>query len=282
MPPQVHATAVQSVKEAKARALSGQASSVPADPRGRAAVAARPSVRGKFLWIGDQKLYLRGVTYGTFRPDAAGEEYCHSAVASDFRRMAEAGITAIRVYTVPPRWLLDAAHEHDLYVMVGLPWEQHVAFLDERERVQSIERRVREGVRACAGHPALLGFAVGNEIPASIVRWYGRRRVERFLARLAAVVREEDRGALVTYVNFPSTEYLNLDFADFVSFNVYLETRETLDRYLARLQNLSGDRPLVMAEIGLDSRRNGAEAQAEALAWQVDAVFRAGCAGAFV
>ncbi|MDQ3692416.1 MAG: glycosyltransferase [Chloroflexota bacterium] len=282
VPLQVHATAVRSTGEAEASALSREASSVPADPRARAAVAARPSVRGKFLWVGDEKLTLRGATYGTFRPDADGEEYHLAAVVRDFRRMADAGITAVRVYTVPPRWLLDAALEHGLYVLVGLPWEQHVAFLDERERVRSIERRVRDGVRGCAGHPALLGFAVGNEIPASIVRWYGRRRVERFLGRLAAIVREEDPGALVTYVNFPSTEYLHLDFADFVSFNVYLETRAALDRYLARLQNLTGERPLVMAEIGLDSRRNGAEAQAEVLAWQVDAVFRAGCAGAFV
>ena len=55
-------------------------------------------------------------------------------------------------------------------------------------------------------------------------------------------------------MNFPTTEYLDLPFLDFVSFNVYLETRDRLDAYLARLQNLAGDRPLVMAEIGLDSR----------------------------
>ena len=32
-------------------------------------------VRGKFLFAGEQKLYVRGVTYGTFRPTAAGEDY---------------------------------------------------------------------------------------------------------------------------------------------------------------------------------------------------------------
>src|SRR2546430_13409617 len=53
------------------------------------------------------------------------------------------------------------------------------SFLADRERARSIERRVREGVRACEGHPAILGYAIGNEIPASIVRWHGRRRIER-------------------------------------------------------------------------------------------------------
>ena len=84
------------------------------------------------------------------------------------------------------------------------------------------------------------------------------------------------REALVTYVNFPTTEYLELPFVDFVSFNVYLETREKLEGYLARLQNLAGEKPLVMAEIGLDSMRNGQEAQASTLEWQIRSTFAAG------
>ena len=37
-----------------------------------------------------------------------------------------------------------------------------------------------------------------------------------------------------------------------------------------------------MAELGLDSRRNGEERQAEVLDWQIRTVFEPGCAGAFV
>ena len=197
-------------------------------------------------------------------------------VARDFALVREAGVNAIRTYTVPPRWLLDLAAAHGLYVMVGLPWEQHVTFLDERKRARDIERRVREAVRACAGHPAILCYTVGNEIPATVVRWHGRRRVERFLRKLYHAVKAEDPEALVTYVNYPSTEYLQLDFVDFICFNVYLEERDKLEAYLA------GDRPLVMAEIGLDSQRNGEEKQAAVLDWQVRACFAAGCAGAFL
>src|SRR5436190_1056152 len=144
------------------------------------------------------------------------------------------------------------------------------------------ERRVREGVRACAGHPAVLCYAIGNEIPASIVRWHGRSRVARHLERLYHAAKDEDPGGLVSYVNFPTTEYLSLPFLDFVCFNVYLEDRGRLSAYLTRLQNLAGDLPVVMAEIGLDSRRNGEERQAEVLDWQVRTAFAAGCAGAFV
>ena len=152
--------------------------------------------------------------------------------------MADAGINSVRVYTAPPRWLLDAAATHGLRVMIGLPWEQHVTFLDDRRRVRQIIGDMRTSVRHLAGHPAVLCYAVGNEIPASVVRWYGKARVERFIRQLCAAVKAEDPAALVTYVNFPTTEYLDLPFLDFVAFNVYLETKDQLRSYLARLQNL--------------------------------------------
>ena len=250
---------------------------------GELAASPRPKVLGKFLYVGEEKIYLRGVTYGTFRPGEDGSDYPHPArVELDFRQMAANGINSVRTYTVPPRHLLDAAARHGLRVMVGLPWEQHVAFLDDPTLARSVERRAREGVRACMGHPAVLGYAIGNEIPASIVRWHGRRRVEGFLRRLYETAKDEDPDGLVTYVNFPTTEYLQLPFLDFHCFNVYLETDRQLEDYLARLQNVAGDRPLVMAEIGLDSRRNGEARQAESLAGQVRLAFAAGCAGAFV
>jgi GT2 family glycosyltransferase len=246
-------------------------------------VAQRPRVRGKFLFVGDETFWVRGVTYGTFRPDSAETEFPAPAVVeSDFRAMAAAGVNCVRVYVVPPRWLLDLAASHGLRIMVGLPWEQHVAFLDDRAVARRIVQKVRDGIRACAGHPAVLCYAIGNEIPAPVVRWYGKRRIEAFLAELAAAAKREDPEALITYVNFPTTEYLDLPFIDIVSFNVYLETKEQYRSYLARLQNLAGERPLLMTEIGLDSLRNGEAAQARSLDWQIATTFEAGCAGVFV
>jgi hypothetical protein len=251
--------------------------------RASSAAGIRPRARGKFIFLGEEKFYVRGATYGTFRPAANGDgNHDPKVVERDFADMAANGLNAVRTYTVPPRWLLDAAGRHGLRVMVGLPWEQHVAFLDDGERPRLIEERVRAGVRACAGHPAVLCYVIGNEIPAPIVRWYGRRRVERYLKRLYRAAKAEDPEALVTYVNYPSTEYLRLPFVDFVCFNVYLEERESFETYLARLHNVAGDKPVVMTEIGLDSRRHGEEAQARSLEWQIRATFASGCAGAFV
>src|SRR5882757_812658 len=66
-----------------------------------------PSIQGKFIFLGRQKLYLRGVTYGTFRPDSQGDEFPSPAmVHQDFAQMVEHYINVVRVYTRPPRWLL--------------------------------------------------------------------------------------------------------------------------------------------------------------------------------
>jgi GT2 family glycosyltransferase len=240
-------------------------------------------VGGKFLYAGGEKLYVRGVTYGAFRPDENGFEFpAEDVVAGDFGRMAENGVNTVRTYSVPPAWVLDLAQARGLRLMVGIPWEQHVAFLDERSRARSIEQRVRAAVRACAGHPAILCYVVGNEIPASIVRWHGRRRIERFIERLYRAAKAEDPEALVTYVNYPTTEYLRLPFLDLACFNVYLEEEEQLEVYVARLQYQVGDRPLLLTELGLDSGRHGEDAQAVSVGWQVRTAFRTGCVGGIV
>jgi GT2 family glycosyltransferase len=237
---------------------------------------------GKWLYTGSERLLLRGVTYGTFDASHDGSVPLAGRVRSDFAHMALAGINCVRTYAVPPAWLLDIALEAGLRVMVGLAWEQHVAFLDAPGRPAAIETRLRADVRTCAGHPALLCYAVGNEIPTSIVRWHGAPAIERFLERLCAAVREEDPGALVTYVNYPSTEYLDVPFLDLVCFNVFLEEQEPFEAYLARLQNLAGNRPLVLTEIGLDSARHGEERQAHVLHRQLRGAYELGAAGAFV
>ncbi|HYM70251.1 MAG TPA: glycosyltransferase [bacterium] len=247
-----------------------------------AEVTPRPRAAGKFLYVGDGPLWIRGITYGPFRPREDGTEYpAPDVVGSDFDRMAAHGFNVVRTYTVPPLWLLDAAQQRGLRVLVGLPWEQHIAFLDDRARARDIVTGVRAGVRRCAGHPAILGYAVGNEIPAAIVRWHGARRIERYIRRLYGAAKEEDPGSLVTYVNYPTTEYLDLPFLDLVCFNVYLESQSRFESYVSRLQSVAGDRPLVLAEIGCDTASHGPMAYT-VVAGQVRAAFAAGCAGVCV
>jgi hypothetical protein len=242
----------------------------------------RPAIHGRSILVGGRKLHVRGVTYGTFRPFEELPFPPRGTVRSDFEAMVEQGVNALRTYVPPPLWVLDEAEARGLHVLAGLAWEQHVAFLDDQERTRSIAARVAGQVRECEAHPALLGYAIGNEIPAPIVRWHGKLKIERFLERLYWEAKSEDPEGLFTYVNYPSTEYLELPFLDFAAFNVFLEDEATYETYLARLQNLAGDRPLLVTEVGIDSRGNGKGAQARALDWQVRHAFGTGAAGVFV
>jgi GT2 family glycosyltransferase/DNA-binding beta-propeller fold protein YncE len=245
------------------------------------ASAGRVAVDGKFLRAGDERFLIKGVTYGTFAPDAEGNQFPQAQqVDTDFRLMAELGINTVRTYTAPRIDLLDTATRHGLRVMVGLPWSQHVAFLDDRRLQRTIHGEVTARVRQLGEHPALLMFALGNEIPPGVVRWHGRVRVERFLRSLYEEAKSASPESLFTYVNFPPTEFLDLSFLDLCAFNVYLHREADLRAYLARLQHIAAQKPLLLAEAGADSLREGQEAQAAITAMHVRAAFEEGACGA--
>ena len=162
---------------------------------------------GKFLRQDDGNRYLvRGVGYGTFAPDHDGWQFPPAdRIAHDFAKMAQCGINTVRStrrHRVP---LLDEASRNGLRVIAGLPWSQHVAFLDDRSLRRQIRTDVDREVRRVGMHDAVVMFVIGNEVPSSIVRWLGRHRVERFLSDLHRTAKSAAPHRLATYVNYPPT-----------------------------------------------------------------------------
>ncbi len=118
-------------------------------------------------------------------------------IAEDFRLMAALGFNTVRVYTPPRRELLDEAARHGLRVMVGLPWSQHVAFLDNRRLRHEIDRdvigwvrqarrssgraHVRARQRDSARHRSLARARARRALPADPVRPRQGRRAGRAL-----------------------------------------------------------------------------------------------------
>jgi GT2 family glycosyltransferase len=236
---------------------------------------------GKFLFEGHQKFLVKGASYGTFAPSATGDQFPPTEqVRADFAAMQRAGINTVRTYTAPSPALMDEAAEAGLRVMAGIPWSQHVAFLDDAATKRAIRRTVTDTVKQLGDHPAALMFSLGNEIPPAVVRWHGQARIEQFLRELYDEAKGASPDSLFTYVNFPPTEFLNLDFVDVASFNVYLHDEANLRRYLARLQHVAGNLPLLLAEAGADSLREGLDGQAELTAMQLRAAFSEGACGA--
>lgn len=240
-------------------------------------------VKGKFFFLGEEKFFLKGVSYGPFSVATHSAPFPERPVVEkDFALIAELGANCLRTYTVPPDWLLALASAYGLRLLIGIPWAQHVAFLDSSSVRTEIRQAIAQGVKACRNHPAAFAYLVGNEIPTDIVRWHGPERVRTFLKELMAVAKDSDPDVLVSYANYPSTEYLNIDFTDFSCFNVYLHREKDFRRYLSRLHNLAEDKPLVLSEFGVDSIREGAEAQAEILSQKLSSSFEMGAAGTVV
>jgi GT2 family glycosyltransferase len=245
--------------------------------------APRVVLDGKFFRLGEARFPVKGVTYGPFAPGDDGVPFpAPEQAARDFAGIHDLGANVVRVYEVPPRWLLDLALQYELRLLIDIPWAKHVCFLDSEELKAAARQAVHRAVAACKQHAAVFAFSVVNEIPAEIVRWSGARAVARFLDELVTVAKAADPTCLCTFASFPPTEHLQPQSLDFVCFNVFLHQRPAFEGYLARLQMIADTKPLVISECGVDSLREGESRQAEMLAWQVEAAFRGGAAGLVV
>ena len=234
----------------------------------------------KFFFEGAEKFYVKGVTYGPFRPDADGHYLGNPAqLDRDLAQMREIGLNLLRIYHAPPLWFLDRCAAAGMRVLITLPWAKHIEFLRERKGREAIAESVRTAVAAHVGHPAIFGYLVGNEISSTMVRWLGVRRVTEFLEHLIRIGRATNPDVLYSYASFPPTEFLLPQNVDFLCFNVYLHKQDEFERYLLRLQNLAEERPLILGEFGMDTIRHSEDEQTEMLGWHVDSVARCGLAG---
>jgi O-antigen biosynthesis protein len=246
-------------------------------------------VDGKHFAVAGERFHLRGVTYGTFTQRDDGARFpSREIVKRDFSAMAEAGFNTVRTYTSPPDDVLDLAADWGLRLLVGAFWPDWRYLIGaSRAQARRVAREARQEVRAqvrrLAGREEVLALALGNEVPADVLRWFGTENVAAALDDLAEVVRAEDPDVLVTYANYPTAEYLPLPGMDFLTFNVFLEHERDLRKYLTRLHHLAGDRPLVLGEVGLHVEDEaGEQRQADLLDTQLETALERGVAGTCV
>jgi len=243
----------------------------------------RISISGKLFSLGASKWYVKGLIYGPFAPNSDGLALPERPrLLKDLAHIRDLGGNCIRLYTPPPLSLLDDALEHGLRVMIDVPWEKHRCFFEDWSSQQDASERVRKTARELGSHAAVFSISVGNEIPHDIVRFYGARRVEAFIDQLLDCAKQEAPECLMTYSNYPSTEFLNPSHIDFYCANIYLHDPLALGGYLDRLQHVAEEKPLVVGEHGVDSIRHGTGAQSQMLSEQISCLFAKGAAGSFV
>lgn len=114
----------------------------------------RVTVDGKYFRLGEKKFHLKGVSYGPFEPRVGDGTFAPlSQTARDFVQIRELGANLIRVYHVPPSWFLELAGEYGLKVLVDIPCNKHLCFLDSDSEKEIARETVRQAVRGCAGIP---------------------------------------------------------------------------------------------------------------------------------
>src|SRR5450432_756588 len=137
---------------------------------------------GKFFRLGSEKFYVKGVTYGPFEPNRDGDPFPNPEKArEDFAQIAELGGNCIRIYHVPPKWFLDLALEMGLKIFLDVAWPKNLSFGDNDELIRQAHEAVRNAAKTCGNHDAIFAISVVNEIPADLVRFYGRDRIEEIV-----------------------------------------------------------------------------------------------------
>ena len=242
---------------------------------------------GKFFSLGGERFPFRGVCYGTFAPRADGAQFPElPKLRNDLELIRDHGFTVVRTYTLPPDDMVEMAEELGLRLLPDVfypDWRYLVG--GSRRQTRGVHREAAREVgaaaRRLAGNEAIMALSLGNEIPADVIRWHGTDTVSQAIRELVEEVREADPEQLVTYANYPTAEYLELDSLDFLTFNVFLEQRNEFRRYLTRLHHLAGDRPLVLGEVGLNAGTDDESElrQAGTLHWQLETAVERGVAG---
>lgn len=250
-------------------------------------VSERVRADGKHLSCAGLPFRVKGATYGSFTPRADGQLFPPEwRLRQDLAAMAAQGLNVLRTYTPPPVELLETAGELGLRVLVGVHYEdwrsQGTGRRAHRAVLDAGRRSLDEALDRLHSNAVVLALSVGNEVPADLVRLHGITPVEEVLAELVAHVHAADPGMMVTYSNFPTTEYLHVDGIDLTCFNVFLEEPAKLRAYLRHLQVVAGQTPLLITELGLAGEVHGDEAQAQSLRTQLRLVDETGCAGATV
>jgi hypothetical protein len=139
---------------------------------------------------GSQKIYRDGRQYFIL---GAGGRYTY------IKELADAGGNSIRTWGVDDASeVLDQAHRNDMTVMLGLPLpsERHGFNYSNRPAVEAMMNQMMQHVEQYKNHPALLIWALGNELDLQ----YTNTEVWNVVNKLAGRIKQSDPNHLVTTV----------------------------------------------------------------------------------
>jgi hypothetical protein len=174
------------------------------------------------------------------------------------RDLKAAGFNCIRWFN-PTREALRICEQENMLVFVQFWVDQNGDFSDARFRADAMTR-LREVVRQTRGCTTLAGYLVMNEPYLHTASSAAEiDATMSLLTELRDMVKQEDPGAYVSFVSWPSLAWLDYSSWDFVCFNVYTWSPVLTSKYGMGYRpfveylkkTLAQDKPLIVMEYGV-------------------------------
>ena len=102
---------------------------------------------------------------GPFQPNADGDPFPGPRqVKADFEHILELGGNCIRVYHVPPTWMLDMASKLGLKIFLDVAWPKNLSFIENPDLMRQAHEAVRHAAKCCGNHDAIFAISVVNGV----------------------------------------------------------------------------------------------------------------------
>ena len=207
------------------------------------------------LLVDNKPFEVKGVTFGY--TDAI-ENYEHY-----FEDLNFLGVNTIRIWATNKntKKLLDAAHAHNIKVMVGI-WMRHgragmeaddsFNYLEDKAGMEDMYNNALNTVDDYKNHPAVLTWAIGNEVYLNMATDEEKEAYSKLLERICSTIKRVDKNHPITSVEAWT---FSLDWwQKFVpSIDIYgLNSYGTGANYLAsKLEKKGIDKPYIITEFGV-------------------------------
>ncbi len=215
---------------------------------------------------------IKGVTYDLKYPGIRHySQIPRKVYEEDFRSIKEAGINTIRIYGVPPEFILDLADAYEIDVIETIVFPGDWTDFDSPYQLQALKREAVRNIRRDRDRECIVAWSIWNDAPwtygtgkGDVIRAYGRDTVNDFLRELYMTVKKHDPLRPVTAATLTVNEEamsLGTDFLDILGYNVYLGVTDwttgaydpaTAEETVAELEALAAqhEKPVVITETG--------------------------------
>jgi len=225
-----------------------------------------------FLLLPKKPDTIKGVTYDLKYPGISHYSQISPKIfEKDFKMMKDAGINTIRLYGIPPEFILDLADKYKIKVIETIVFPGDWTDFNSPYQLQALKREAIRNINRDINRDCIYAWSIWNDAPwtygsgkGDVIRAYGKEKVEKFLKELYECVKRRDPLRPVTAATLTlndEAKKMGAGFLDILGYNIYLGitdwqdgnyNTETALRMMDDLVRLSREykKPVLITETG--------------------------------